>query len=536
MKLTKKLRLISSIISGLLLVISFPFTGSITPFLFVALIPLLLVENYISLQKYRSSKVFIHALITFFIFNIGTTWWIYNASVGGAILAISLNSIFMAVVFQLFHLSKKYIANKEGYIALIMFWVSFEYLHYHWELSWTWLSLGNFFSIRPSWIQWYSTFGVLGGSVWVLIVNLMGFRIVNNVYFKSENWKIQTPLVWSYGLLILLPLSISLYTYINYEEKNSPFEVVLVQPNIDPYNGKFDRSTASNQLRSISNLAKSKTSKNTKLIIAPETALPFSFDETFVEDQESIKYLRAHHQQSKDSPSWLIGASTFKYFDHKNSRASFKQNENLYSESYNTALSFDPNEKVQITHKSKLVPGVEIIPFSETFPWLEELSIKNGGTSGSLGIENKPRIIQVKDVKVAPSVCYESIYGGWVAKQCNQGAELICIITNDGWWGDTPGYKQHKSFAQLRAIENRRSVVRSANTGISCIINQKGDIIQATEYWEKDVISGTVNLNEELSNFTKFGNVLGRSFTFVSVLLLIYTFVKRFKHKYGIKK
>ena len=124
------------------------------------------------------------------------------------------------------------------------------------------------------------------------------------------------------------------------------------------------------------------------------------------------------------------------------------------------------------------------------------------------------------------------IYGEWVAQQCRSGADLIAIITNDGWWKDTPGYKQHVSFASLRAIENRRSIVRSANTGTSCFVNQRGDILQATNWWVEDAIRGNVQLNKEQTFYTKYGNVLGRSFSFASILILLFAFVKRFKKKY----
>src|SRR5690606_7169617 len=129
-----KHRYLWSILSGILLVVSFPFTGSMVPLVLVALVPLLLVESHISNRNLRSAKVFVHAYITFFIYNVGTTWWIWNASEGGALMAFFLNAFLMAVVFYLFHLTKKIIGKKEGYLALIFYWIAFEYIHYHWEL------------------------------------------------------------------------------------------------------------------------------------------------------------------------------------------------------------------------------------------------------------------------------------------------------------------------------------------------------------------------------------------------------------------
>src|SRR5690606_1897622 len=176
-QLTKKSRLLLSLISGLLMTISFPYTGSLTLVVFISWVPLLFVEEYISIKNYRSRKVFTNAYLTFFIYNLGTTWWVWNASGGGAALAIILNSLLMTFGFYFFHLTKKHVGKKEGYISLFIYWIAFEYFHYNWEMSWTWLSLGNTFSITPSWVQWYSYTGVLGGSIWILLINLLVFRI-----------------------------------------------------------------------------------------------------------------------------------------------------------------------------------------------------------------------------------------------------------------------------------------------------------------------------------------------------------------------
>jgi apolipoprotein N-acyltransferase len=208
--------------------------------------------------------------------------------------------------------------------------------------------------------------------------------------------------------------------------------------------------------------------------------------------------------------------------------ASHPISSNEFIEDYNTSVMIDSGE-FSFIHKSKLVPGVEKIPFASTFPFLEEMSIDLGGTTGTLGIEEEPKVFKSKDLVIAPVVCYESVFGEFISQQCRKGAELICIITNDGWWHDTPGYKQHASFASLRAIENRRSIVRAANTGISCFVDQKGIISQATEWWVPAVIAGTVNKNNELSFYSKFGDFLGRSLSFVAVMLILLSLVRKFK-------
>jgi len=534
--LKKKHRYILSILSGILLSIAFPYAGSLTFVIFIALVPLLFLENYILTNQYHSIRLFTHSYITFFIYNSLTTWWIWHASPGGCILAIILNSLFMALTFYFFHLTKKYVGNKEGYFSLLLYWISFEYLHYNWEASWTWLTLGNTFSLTPELVQWYSYTGVLGGSFWVILINLLIFRIYQNVYFKGETWKIQTPTIYLTTLIFLIPIIISITTYYNYEDSGDKVEVIAIQPNIDPYNEKFEQGLLYKQLDIMANLAAKKITKNTSLIVAPETAISSSFFEDDIQRLPFFDYLCNQKNKLNNVP-WCIGASTMKIFSNKNSRASMKLRGGPgYIEHYNSSLLIKENNTTNLIHKSKLVPGVEVIPFSNYLSFLEELSINNGGTSGTLGIEKEPQVFKTKDFTFAPVICYESIYGEWVAEQCRKGAQMICIITNDGWWKDTPGYKQHNSFARLRAIENRKSIVRSANTGISCFINQRGDISKATNWWESDVISSNMNLNTKQTFYTKYGNVMGRSFAFFSLLLLLYCFVKKLKKNISKKK
>ena len=129
--------------------------------------------------------------------------------------------------------------------------------------------------------------------------------------------------------------------------------------------------------------------------------------------------------------------------------------------------------------------------------------------------------------KIAPIVCYESIYPEFVAEQCRKGAELLSVITNDGWWGDTPGYKQHFSFSRLRAIENRRWLVRSANTGKSGVISPTGEVISETQWWKEDVLLAQTELLNENTVFSIYGDYLGRSSAFVWMLIFIYAISKK---------
>ena len=185
-------------------------------------------------------------------------------------------------------------------------------------------------------------------------------------------------------------------------------------------------------------------------------------------------------------------------------------------------------DSIQLYHKSKLVPGVEVMPYPRIFGFLEKYSIQLGGTSGSLGTQaERTNFITSNGTKIAPAICYESIYGGFMSNYIRGGAQMIAVITNDGWWNDTPGYRQHKDYSRLLAVEFRKSVARSANTGISCFINQRGDIMQETEWWEEEAIKETIYQNNIVTFYARYGDYIGFIADFISVSLLLFMGAKR---------
>jgi apolipoprotein N-acyltransferase len=314
-------------------------------------------------------------------------------------------------------------------------------------------------------------------------------------------------------------------------EKGRKIEVVVTQPNIDPNNEKFDISNPDAQLHKMVFLANQKITKNTAIVLAPETAIPFPFNETIFSEIPPYAVL-TEAMKSWENTDLLIGASTLKFFKTKNSRAAklSPYDNGGFIEYYNTSVFMELDKEPKFLHKSKLVLAAEIVPFANWFPVLENLSLNLGGTgTGTLGIEKVPSNFKAKNFTFAPVICYESVYGDFVAEQCKKGAEAIFIITNDGWWGDTPGYKQHASFAQLRAIENRRYVARSANTGKTCIINQRGDMIQETEWWKATAIRSDIYLNDKITFYSAQGDGIGRVFAFVSGLFILLAIVRKIK-------
>ncbi len=165
-----------------------------------------------------------------------------------------------------------------------------------------------------------------------------------------------------------------------------------------------------------------------------------------------------------------------------------------------------------------------MMPLIHYLPFIENFAIDLGGTVGSLGMNPDQTPFSINDnLKIAPVICYESVYGEFLNRFIQNGANVIFVITNDGWWGNTAGHRQHMLFSVLRAIETRRSVARSANTGISCFINQRGDISQRTDYWVPAVIREKINANDKITFYVKYGDYIGRIFMLVAGLFLLLT-------------
>ena len=194
---------------------------------------------------------------------------------------------------------------------------------------------------------------------------------------------------------------------------------------------------------------------------------------------------------------------------------------NFY-EVYNGGMLADSSGSLQFYHKSMLVPGVETLPWFLKFisSWFE----KFGGTTAGYARQTERTILNEKNgFKIAPAICYESVYGEFLSQYVRKGANLICVITNDGWWKNTPGHKQHMNYARLRAIETRTWVARSANTGISCFIDPNGRVINARPYDTEAAIKLAVEPAKKTTFFVRSGDLLSKGTLLVSAILLIIT-------------
>lgn len=523
-----KIRILYSVLAALFFWLAWPMQD-ISILIFICFVPLLLLEDGLKLDYNSSSLLFRYTFFSFTLLNLACNYWIWNASAIGMIIAVLLNAFLMSLVFLAYHFVKKRTNYFLSSVFFISFWIAMEYFNHHWDFSFPWLTLGNAFANNVKLIQWYEYTGVFGGSFWILSVNFLLYKAINDYHIgKYKTYRIIKNLSFPIAI-ILVPILISLSLFSNYIEKTNPSNIVIAQPNIDPYREKFSGLSEQAQLHRLIHLSDSVAQNNTEFFIWPETALQNNLPEETLESNDLILNSRLFLSKYKNG-NILTGADTYKTYTSEETITArkFRTGECCY-DAFNTALLIENDPGIQIYHKSKLVAGVEQMPYPKLFKFLEPLALKMGGTFGSLGTQEARTVLYTKsDIGVAPVICYESVYGEFVAEYIKNGAQFIAIMTNDGWWGNTAGYKQHASYANLRAIETRRSIARSANTGISSFINQRGVVIQQTEYWKMDALNGNINLNEKITFYVKHGDWLAYSISLLSILILAYSFFKKY--------
>lgn len=501
----------------------------------VGFIPLLCMERIATMLEKK--RIWVYHYSAFVLWNAITTFWVCNATIGGGLFAIFANALQMSLIFGLFRWSKKRFKGALPYIFLMVAWISWEKFYFDAEISWPWLVLGNSFARSIGAIQWYEFTGALGGSLWIWASNLSIFGLL--VSLSDGSWFTFNPkakaasLIWIH-LLLICPFIISTSIarkYQNAMEAGNQLETLIIQPNIDPYN-KFEHLSQSQQneilltqIESSINYRKGDSTAAPLLIVAPET---------FTGDITVGNYGRSRTWNSfvsflKDYPNvnLLFGASSYEYIQSAlpPSKTARRLGQGQWYESHNSALMVDGSARTEIFHKSKLVVAVEMTPYPGIFCKLDDML---GGVMGRCVGQPEISLLNAGAVPVGCAVCYESVYGEYYTDYIRKGAKAMTVITNDAWWGDTPGYRQHLSYSSLRAIETRRAIARCANTGISAIISPSGEIIKETKWWEPATLRGSLPLRYDMTFFVTHGDITGRVCTFLFLMLLL-ALVVRFR-------
>ena len=522
-------------LSALLLTLPWlvPHTGALA---LVAFVPLLCADEIARQLKIRASWIFPAAV--FVAWNAATTFWVCEATVGGGLFAIFANAAQMLLIWLLFRLAKCKLQGVLPYIFLAAMWIAWERHYYFVDISWPWLNLGGAFAQSTRTVQWYAYTGTLGGSLWIWLANLGVYGLLVAVSGGCwQRWNGLARACATVGIVLVIagPVVASKFLFDAYEERSEgTVDVVIGQPNFDPYQ-KFQSMSQAEQTAVLLDefeQALDGCPAGDVLLIAPET---FTGD-LFLNAPESSPTLQTIRTFLGRHPGaeMLFGASTYDiYRQHASPDILARPYGEGWILSHNSAVLADASDKLEIYHKSKLVVGTELTPYPRFFVPLDNWLSAKMGVGGLMARcvgqpERSVLHFGPEGIPLGCAVCYESIYGEFCTEYVKAGARAMTIITNDAWWGNTPGYRQHLNFARLRAIELRRDIARCGNTGISAFIDQRGEILSQSDWWTRETLSGEVNLNSEQTAFVRHGDLVGRVCTLLFLLLAAMLLVRLF--------
>lgn len=492
------------ILSGILFGISFtPFPFPFTLFLFIAFVPYFIVVT----KRQTLAAVNKASYLTFFVMSLVTVYWVgswqSNADpflmISGVVLVFFLPCV-MLINSSLYFLSRKVFKKDFSLYFFPMFWLTGEYILTLTDLKFPWLTIGHGLAKFTSFIQIADIVGAFGLSFIVLWINIFIFKGLKSFKEDSKTGLIQFSIAASIFILVII-YGFGKVTFPF--EKVRKFKVGIIQPNLDPWN-KWELGGLDQILNNYFELSQKCVDEGAQIILWPETALPvYLLSGTYQNEVDSIySFLK------KNNVSLLTGMPDFIIYDKDAPRnAKYSESGKYHYTTYNSILLFQPDRsEIQRYGKMQLVPLGEHTPFVDQLPFLGDLLKWGVGISGwNVGQDTTVfKFVNEKDtVKVGGLVCYESVFPTFPNYFVARGAQFLTVLTNDSWYGKLSGPYQHKEFANLRAVENRRAVVRCANGGVSCLINKFGVTEVETEMFTRTHLVVDVPLNNEKTFYTE---------------------------------
>ena len=424
--------------------------------------------------------------------NIGTTKLIATISMFAAVLILSFNTVFTAMIWYL--LRDKY--KKFSLIIFSIIWISIEYVRSFGLLGFPWISIANSQTDYLLLVQNAEYTGIYGISFWVLLLNINLYQLI----FKSFD----KDLMIKFCMIFIFPwiTGYILFNKQNIELKNiQQLEILSVQPNVNLFD-KRNYTLRHKNLNDLINQTIENLNDETQLILWPESAIPYHKLQNSNDRNYIINRLLANQNFE------LITGNVFYEGIH----------------TYNSSVLLNKNGIKDVYHKRQLVPLAEHVPFSENFNYLKNINL--GQANFSKGKED--RLFNVNDFNLATLICFESTFPQINRRHALKGADALVYLVNDGWYLTNPEPAQHAGQAIYRAVENRLPVIRCANTGISMVINSKGEIENSIDLNNKGTMQAIINKNSNRTFYTRFGDVFALILVGITILLLI---IKKFKHE-----
>lgn len=520
------------ILSGVLFGISFPpFPFPFTLFLLIAFVPYFFVIT----KKETLHKVNGSSYLPFFTLSLITIYWVgsWQSKADPFLMLSGLVLVFfypcvLLINSTLYFLSKKIFKNDFSLYLFPFFWVTGEYILTLTDLKFPWLTIGHGMANFSLFIQIADLVGAFGLSLVVLWINIFFFKAIKRYKDNPKSALI------NFTLAIVIIFIVLIYGVIKFSTEKideKKIRVGIIQPNIDPWN-KWELGGLDEILNNYLSLSQKCVDKGAKLILWPETALPvYLFSGPYQNEVDTI-----YSFINKNNVDLLTGMPDFQIFYNQHPKdAKYSEAGKYYYANYNAILLLRPNTfEVQRYGKIQLVPLGEHTPFVDQLPFLGDLLKWGVGISGwNVGKDTTVfRIVDNKDtVKIAGLVCFESVFPTFPNYFVDRGAQFIAVLTNDSWYGNLSGPYQHKDFAKLRAVENRKAVVRCANGGISCLIDKFGITQIKTEMFTRTYLVVDVPLNNEKTFYTRHPLIIPVFSSLFSLLIIVINILSWLKKK-----
>jgi apolipoprotein N-acyltransferase len=492
--------------SGILTALSFP-KFSLSFLIWISFIPLFFI-----LYKKNLKKAFFIGFIAGFSYYALLIYWIpsvpahygnvpYVLSFLIFILFVSILALFWSAFSWVFAFFSSF-SPKLGFILVPFIWISLEYILTYFLTGFPWCLIGYAQYKNLYLIQIASITGVYGISFIILLFNSL---FVLSIKEKKRNPFIITVII------IVIAYLYGFFTLKNSFEKKDLIRAGVIQGNVPSEINWQELTTKEilNLFHEHLELTEKASSKGAELIIWPEFTVPFCLscpEPIQIYFKENLIKLC-----KKEKIHVLIGSIELK-----------EQNGN--TDYYNSALLLSDKGILSQYAKIHLVPFGEYVPFKKILFFVEKIS----HAIGELAPGRSINLHEFNSYKFASPICYEIIFPNLVRKFVKKGANFLVTITNDGWYGRSSAPYQHFSMAVLRAVENRRYLVRSATTGVSGIIDPYGRIIKKSELMTKTFLVTDIYALNKKTFYTLYGDRFAFICMGITISLLIGILFKKF--------
>jgi len=504
-----------AIISGFIMTAAFPKTGF--DFLaWFAFVPLIWTLN-------QTSTAFTTGCVAGFVHQITLVYWLTTAMheyghlpLITCIPLLILLCLYLSLYTGIFCIMVKRLCPTPGHLILVpFFWVALEYARSLTQFAFPWELMGYSQYLKLPLIQVADITGVYGISWLILLFNVAIVCFL--LHTTRQTWQthpvsIKMIYVFLGGVILffVLFMSYGLYriaTINNHIEKSdNKLKVATVQGNIDQA-VKWDETFRTESTQKYLHLSMSENIQDADLIVWPETAIPFYIQQDTKLSQLLRSFINDHQ------PAFLIGGLRYEH----TSSSSW----NFYNSAF---LLFPGATNNQAYDKSHLVPYGEYIPFQTVFPFLKKMVEAVGDFSE--GTTFTP--LKWDKYSVGPQICYEILFPNLSRNLVQNGADILVNITNDAWYGRSSAPYQHFSMAVFRAVENKRSLARAANTGISGCINPFGKILTQSQIFVDDARACQMPVLNETTFYARYGDVFA---IFCSIVLMVSILVRFFRYR-----